>query len=76
MLDALMRELSLRDVSFPGFIAESELAEHYTRATVMVFPSHYGFGLSTLEAMACAALRLLWGLRHWMPSSSSPTQAY
>ena len=54
-LDELIRTLGVKDLSFPGFIAEADLAEHYTRATVMVFPSHYGFGLSTLEAMACGA---------------------
>lgn len=53
VLDGLIRSLNVSDVSFPGFIAEADLAEHYAKATVMVFPSHYGFGLSTLEAMAC-----------------------
>ncbi len=52
-LEGLSRELGLSDLSFKGFIAESELAEHYAKATVMVFPSNCGFGLSTLEAMAC-----------------------
>ena len=55
VLDELIRSLGVSDISFPGFIAEAELAAHYTSATVMVFPSHYGFGLSTLEAMACGA---------------------
>jgi glycosyltransferase involved in cell wall biosynthesis len=36
-----------------GFIPEADLANHYAKTTVMVFPSHCGFGLSTLEAMAC-----------------------
>ena len=54
LLDELVQSLALRDVTFLGFIAEADLAEHYARATVMVFPSLYGFGLSTLEAMACA----------------------
>ncbi|HYQ04302.1 MAG TPA: glycosyltransferase family 1 protein [Polyangiaceae bacterium] len=53
VLDELVRTLNLRDVTFSGFIAEADLAENYARATVMVFPSLYGFGLSTLEAMAC-----------------------
>jgi glycosyltransferase involved in cell wall biosynthesis len=53
LFDDLVRSLAVRDVNFLGFIAEAELAEHYARATVMVFPSLYGFGLSTLEAMAC-----------------------
>ena len=52
-LEQLVRELGVADVSFSGFVAEAELPERYAGATVMVFPSHYGFGLSTLEAMAC-----------------------
>jgi glycosyltransferase involved in cell wall biosynthesis len=52
-LEQLARELGARDVSFTGFVPEKELPERYAAATVMVFPSHYGFGLSTLEAMAC-----------------------
>ncbi|HYQ17056.1 MAG TPA: glycosyltransferase family 1 protein [Polyangiaceae bacterium] len=52
-LEQLARELGATDVSFTGFVAEKELPERYASATVMVFPSHYGFGLSTLEAMAC-----------------------
>ena len=53
VLEELIRSLGVTDLSFPGFIAESELGDYYAKATVMVFPSHYGFGLSTLEAMAC-----------------------
>jgi glycosyltransferase involved in cell wall biosynthesis len=52
-LEALARELRVEDVTFSGFVAESALPARYAAATVMVFPSHYGFGLSTLEAMAC-----------------------
>ncbi len=54
MLESLGQSLGLSGLSFEGFIAEADLADHYAKATVMVFPSHYGFGLSTLEAMACA----------------------
>jgi glycosyltransferase involved in cell wall biosynthesis len=53
MLESLAQSLGVTDLSFAGFIAEADLAEQYAKATVMVFPSHYGFGLSTLEAMAC-----------------------
>jgi glycosyltransferase involved in cell wall biosynthesis len=53
MLESLVQSLGVSDVTFAGFIAEADLATHYAQATVMVFPSHYGFGLSTLEAMAC-----------------------
>lgn len=52
-LEDLSRSLELRDVEFRGFVPESELPELYASATVMVFPSRYGFGLSSLEAMAC-----------------------
>ncbi len=53
LLESLGQSLGATGLSFEGFIAESALADHYAKATVMVFPSHYGFGLSTLEAMAC-----------------------
>lgn len=53
MLEDMARSLGARDVSFAGFIPEEELATRYARAAVMVFPSRCGFGLSTLEAMAC-----------------------
>lgn len=36
-----------------GHIPESELPLHYNLADVAVFPSQLGFGLPTLEAMAC-----------------------
>lgn len=52
-LERLARELALRNVEFRGFVPEAELAGYYARATVMTFPSRYGFGLSSLEAMAC-----------------------
>jgi glycosyltransferase involved in cell wall biosynthesis len=47
------RSLGLNDVEFRGFIPEAELPDLYASAAVMVFPSRYGFGLSSLEAMAC-----------------------
>ena len=52
-LENLVKSMGISDVTFTGFIAEADLADHYAKAGVMVFPSHYGFGLSTLEAMAC-----------------------
>ena len=37
-----------------GWVAEQELATLYTGASALVFPSHHeGFGLPTIEAMAC-----------------------
>jgi glycosyltransferase involved in cell wall biosynthesis len=53
MLEELARSLGVADISFKGFVPEEELAKYYCTATVMVFPSRYGFGLSVLEAMAC-----------------------
>jgi glycosyltransferase involved in cell wall biosynthesis len=53
LLEAQSRSLAVRDLEFLGFVPEGDLASLYATATVMVFPSRYGFGLSTLEAMAC-----------------------
>jgi glycosyltransferase involved in cell wall biosynthesis len=53
MLEELARSLGIHNLTFLGFIPEKDLADHYAQTTVMVFPSHCGFGLSTLEAMAC-----------------------
>ena len=53
MLQELAKSLGIPDLEFLGFIPEKDLADHYAKTTVMVFPSHCGFGLSTLEAMAC-----------------------
>jgi len=52
-LEELCRSLGLRNVEFRGFVPEADLPSYYARATVMTFPSRYGFGLSSLEAMAC-----------------------
>ncbi|HTQ03902.1 MAG TPA: glycosyltransferase family 1 protein [Polyangiaceae bacterium] len=53
MLEELARSLGASDITFKGFVPEDELASYYATTTMMVFPSRYGFGLSTLEAMAC-----------------------
>ncbi len=40
--------------NLPGYIAPADLAEVYSLAAALVFPSHdEGFGLPPLEAMAC-----------------------
>jgi len=52
-LEDLSRSLGLSGVEFLGFVPEADLAELYATAAVMVFPSRLGFGLSSLEAMAC-----------------------
>ncbi len=36
-----------------GFIPEDKLRKAYLDADIAIFPSRYGFGLPTLEAMAC-----------------------
>jgi len=53
MLENLARELGLKDLTFLGYVPEDDLPRYYCSATVMIFPSRCGFGLSTLEAMAC-----------------------
>jgi len=53
LLEKLARDLGLKRVTFLGYIPESELPFYYSSADVAVFPSRYGFGLPTLEAMAC-----------------------
>jgi len=40
-------------IHFVGFIPEEELRAAYVHAAVTAFPSRYGFGLATLESMAC-----------------------
>lgn len=42
-------------VRFLGFLPEEKLPEYYSLADVTVFPSKFGFGLPTLEAMACGS---------------------
>jgi len=54
-LAARVRELGLeREVIFPGYVPQADLAALYTGAACFVMPSLYeGFGLPVLEAMAC-----------------------
>ncbi len=40
-------------IIFAGFIPEAELRAAYIYADLSCFPSRYGFGLPTLESMAC-----------------------
>jgi glycosyltransferase involved in cell wall biosynthesis len=53
LLERLSNEMGVQDIIFQGYIPEDELPDYYSSATVMIFPSRCGFGLSTLEAMAC-----------------------
>lgn len=44
------------DVTFPGYIPDTEIAALYSAADCVLMPSLYeGFGLPLLEAMACGA---------------------
>jgi glycosyltransferase involved in cell wall biosynthesis len=54
-LEGLAARIGIRPrVRFPGGVADEELPALYTGALGFVFPSIYeGFGLPTLEAMAC-----------------------
>lgn len=54
-LEKLIHQLDLQDlVILPGFIPESELADHYNLCDVFAMPSKgEGFGIVYLEAMAC-----------------------
>jgi glycosyltransferase involved in cell wall biosynthesis len=52
-LEGLCREMGVDNVTFLGYIPEDKLRDYYSSASAMVFPSRSGFGLSTLEAMAC-----------------------
>jgi glycosyltransferase involved in cell wall biosynthesis len=53
-----MRELARETLPpntyrFAGFIPEDKMREFYNTADLFMFPSRYGMGLSSLEAMAC-----------------------
>jgi glycosyltransferase involved in cell wall biosynthesis len=53
-MKALARFLDVgHRVQFVGFIPEEGLRDFYLQGDCAVFPSRYGFGLPTLEAMAC-----------------------
>jgi glycosyltransferase involved in cell wall biosynthesis len=53
-LKQLANELGIMDrTEFLGRIPDDELPDHYRNADVFVFPSRHGFGLPTIEAMAC-----------------------
>lgn len=43
----------IENVNFLGFIPENKLPDYYTNAGIFIYPSQIGFGLQTLEAMAC-----------------------
>lgn len=50
----LVKQLSIEKyVNFLGFIPEEKLPLYYSIADVFVWPSHVGFALMLLEAMAC-----------------------
>ena len=53
-LCSLAQSLGVSDhIHFSGFIPEDKIRDFYLMGDCAVFPSRYGFGLPTLEAMAC-----------------------
>jgi glycosyltransferase involved in cell wall biosynthesis len=54
-VQSLARQLSVEDaVTFAGFVADDELADHYRLADAFAMPSTgEGFGIVFLEALAC-----------------------
>ncbi|OLP17164.1 glycosyltransferase [Leptolyngbya sp. 'hensonii'] len=54
-IEAMIQELGLQDyVTLPGFIAETELADHFNLCDVFAMPSKgEGFGIVYLQALAC-----------------------
>jgi glycosyltransferase involved in cell wall biosynthesis len=55
-LEAQTRRLGLEaSISFPGFLNEEDLPAHYSAADFFVLPTEFleGFGMVTLEALAC-----------------------
>lgn len=53
-LAQLAQDLGVSDrVIFAGFVANSDLVEHYQLADAYIMPSQEGFGIVYLEAMAC-----------------------
>jgi glycosyltransferase involved in cell wall biosynthesis len=54
-VQTIARELSVDNaVTFTGFVADEELADHYRLADVFAMPStSEGFGIVFLEALAC-----------------------
>jgi glycosyltransferase involved in cell wall biosynthesis len=52
--ERLLSEAGITSVHFLGFISDQELADLYSEAIGLVFPSRYeGFGFPILEAMVC-----------------------
>lgn len=53
-LKTLAKDIKIdNSTTFLGFVPDEDLPSYYNQADVVVFPSRYGFGLPTLEAMAC-----------------------
>jgi len=53
-LPKIANDLKLKNVFFPGFIADENLRSFLAEADLFLFPSLYeGFGFPPLEAMAC-----------------------
>ena len=53
LVDLWQKSPAKEHIHFVGFVPEDELRAAYLHADVTAFPSRYGFGLATLESMAC-----------------------
>lgn len=54
---ALASEFAGEDVIFPGWLSDGEVLDLYDRALAVIFPSLMeGYGLPTLEGMACGCV--------------------
>jgi glycosyltransferase involved in cell wall biosynthesis len=55
-IERLVTRLKMdQKIRFLGFVPEERLPDYYSLADLSVFPSKLGFGLPTLEAMACGS---------------------
>lgn len=51
---AYAESLKIKNITFTGYLPDSEMPNFYKQGDIMVFPSTYeGFGFAPLEAMAC-----------------------
>ncbi len=63
-----LQNISTDNVSFTGFVPDTELVELYQEASVVCQLSYYeAFGVSPLEGMACGCTPVVTGRRAGMP---------
>jgi len=69
-LQALKREIGLKNVCFTGFVSETEKKQYLRESAVFASPTLYeGFGLSNLEAMASGCVVVssnTWGVKDYL----------